>query len=162
MNEPSLLRMSYKSVAVGPLDLPAVCSIVEEAARNNARLDISGGLVFRNAQFLQVLEGPPAAVRAVYERIAEDRRHRAMVRLSSDRAVNRLFTGTWMGLADGEAIPTAFCLRFGFEDFAELDTVIAGQAIGFVRDAIAEFRLDIDTASRPRVLQPVNGRLMLV
>lgn len=162
MTEPSLLRVSYKSVAAGPLDLPAVCAIVREAAANNARLDISGGLVFRNAQFLQILEGPPAAVRAVYERIAYDNRHRAMVQLSSDRAPNRLFEGAWMALSDGNAIPTAFCLRFGFEDFCELDAVIAGQAIGFVRDAIAEFSIDVDTAPPTRSLQPVNGRLVLV
>jgi len=49
--------------------------ILEKSRRNNAQVGVTGALMFNAGHFIQVLEGPPAAVEATFERIQQDDRH---------------------------------------------------------------------------------------
>ena len=71
-----------------------IASILRTSRRNNARDGITGLLYFDGNRFLQVLEGPEAAVEAAYERIRPDVRHRAPVVLSRREVDAREF-GEW-------------------------------------------------------------------
>ncbi len=51
-------------------------SILAKSRENNARDGITGGLLYSNGCFAQVLEGPLDAVGAAFERIQCDQRHR--------------------------------------------------------------------------------------
>ena len=53
----------------------AVAGILAVSKRNNARVGVTGALLFNAGTFAQVLEGPRAAVEATFERIQRDQRH---------------------------------------------------------------------------------------
>lgn len=89
-----LFQLSYISTASPSLILSDVESILEGSRRRNRADDISGLLIFDGKRFLQVLEGPLEKVEAAFSRIALDKRHRALVRLSSRHVETREF-GSW-------------------------------------------------------------------
>jgi len=73
-------------------------------ARNDA-LGISGILLFDGLHFIQVLEGPDAAVDELFESISRDRRHCHVVRLLRDHAPSRRFASAGMELLDLRLYP---------------------------------------------------------
>lgn len=68
--------------------------ILDVARRRNQAVGITGLLYFDGKRFLQVIEGQPAALLDLLERLRKDERHRAMVILS-DREVERREFGEW-------------------------------------------------------------------
>lgn len=74
-----LYRLVYYSrnrIEQDPETLAAsIDEILEASRRNNARVGVTGALMFNAGCFGQVLEGPKAAVEAVFERIQQDERH---------------------------------------------------------------------------------------
>src|SRR5450432_1916144 len=71
----SVFQTFYVSRANLPSDKAAVQSILQISRRNNARVDVTGCLLFSGRCFAQVLEGDQDVVRAVAARIVEDARH---------------------------------------------------------------------------------------
>ena len=70
--------------------------ILAASRRNNAGAGVTGMLLYVEGGFMQVLEGEDAAVSAVYDRIAKDRRHwNTLVLL--DRQAPRAFSEWSMG-----------------------------------------------------------------
>ena len=65
--------------------------ILRSARANNAALGITGALMFYENWFAQVLEGPQAAVRALYETIKADPRHNGVELLHEGGAAHRAF-----------------------------------------------------------------------
>lgn len=85
---------------VSPTQQVDLAAILDLSRRNNRLAQITGLLMFNGKRFLQVLEGPPAAISATYARIAADRRHRAPVLLARKQIAEREF-GDWsMGYQD--------------------------------------------------------------
>jgi hypothetical protein len=90
----SLLQLTYASQPFG-FNGPALAGILLDARRCNARDGITGALICRDDLYLQMLEGPEAAVDAAYRRITKDDRH-LEVRPLSRRTIgqtDRLFAG---------------------------------------------------------------------
>ena len=69
-------------------------SVSYASRARNAAAGVTGILVHKGGNFLQALEGPEDAVRATMERIARDRRHRAIIKLNESFRAERLF-GRW-------------------------------------------------------------------
>ena len=67
--------------------------ILSDARRCNRRDDMTGALICRPDVYLQLLEGPDAAVEAAFSRIAKDDRHVDVVRLSCGPVAERMFPG---------------------------------------------------------------------
>lgn len=92
-----LFRLIYHSrqapTVVADLDFN-VRAIIHAAIRNNREFRLTGVLVTIQSHFLQALEGPEAAVRGAYNRIALDPRHSDIAIISSGLAETRLF-GEW-------------------------------------------------------------------
>ena len=89
-----LHRITYLSSAVEQM-LPAELDAILEVARENNRpREITGLLIYHDAQFLQALEGPGRHVKAVFARIKADRRHTGCLTLESRAVESRLF-GDW-------------------------------------------------------------------
>lgn len=93
-----LFQIIYRSQPFG-YDEAALAGILLDARRCNARDDITGALVCRHDIFVQLLEGPEAAVRATYRRICRDDRHANVVTLASAPIAERMF-GDWAMLHD--------------------------------------------------------------
>ena len=69
-----LLQLVYASRPFG-FDGVTLTAILFDARRCNTRDGITGALICRDDLFLQLLEGPEAAVEAAYARIRADDRH---------------------------------------------------------------------------------------
>lgn len=68
-----------------------VDAIVATAQRVNPTLGLTGLLVWSDARFAQILEGPADALDLIYARLAEDPRHHDLVLLGRWPIVERLF-----------------------------------------------------------------------
>ena len=85
-------QLIYASQPFG-FDEAMLNGILSDARRCNGRDDITGALICRADVYLQLLEGPDAAVDAAFSRIAKDDRHQEVVRLSRAPVSKRLFPG---------------------------------------------------------------------
>ncbi len=85
-----LIQMIYSSKPFG-FDEAILNGILVTARRNNPRDSITGALICRHDLYLQLLEGPRAAVEARYGSIARDDRHLEVVKRVSRPVSERLF-----------------------------------------------------------------------
>lgn len=101
MSEPSetLQRVIYSS-RVTPGGAFQVSEILETSRRNNAALGVTGALLVSGPYFAQVLEGPPAAVEEIFERIQCDARHEQITVLEVASPSARAFGDWTMGFAE--------------------------------------------------------------
>lgn len=75
----------------------AITSILAASQVNNARVDVTGALMFNSGCFAQVLEGPRVAIEDIFERIQQDERHGDVSLLAFDQAPARAFENWSMG-----------------------------------------------------------------
>ncbi len=71
----ALTQVVYVSKARKPFFLDELRELVHQASTNNAQLDVTGMLLYSSGCFMQVLEGEPANVQALFEKISKDSRH---------------------------------------------------------------------------------------
>jgi hypothetical protein len=123
MGEQMLERVIYVSQAASGTHPGDITAIVGAARETNARLEITGGLIFHEGWLVQVLEGPAMTVRDMWTRISRDPRHRNVVFRSRERALCRLFRGQAMALRTGTRLDPAvlhdfdYCSGFPVETF---------------------------------------------
>jgi hypothetical protein len=86
----SVYRLIYVSRPFG-FDTAMLNGILLDARDINSRNDITGALICRADMYLQLLEGPEAAVEATYGRIENDDRHLEVTRLVAGQVADRLF-----------------------------------------------------------------------
>ena len=75
----------------------AVAGLLAVSKRNNARVGVTGALLFNGGSFAQVLEGSRAAVETTFERIQRDPRHSDVAVLQCDPVAARGFPNWSMG-----------------------------------------------------------------
>lgn len=83
-----VIYTSQRSTSLGADD---VFGIVQVSARNNTAADITGFLVYADPVFLQLVEGPGAAIEALLARLRTDARHQAVAVLSDRTTAIRNF-----------------------------------------------------------------------
>lgn len=99
MNQPnsddaSILSLLYVSSATQPFSRDDLVELLRVSRQNNEARGISGMLLHRDGNFIQVLEGPPAAVEERFERIRRDERHAGILVLLRQEIGERQF-GHW-------------------------------------------------------------------
>ena len=97
MLESPMNRLIYASRAVARFDTDALAALLEQSRARNAGVDVTGLLLFAQGSFLQLLEGPPAAVDEIYASIERDDRHDAVRLLCRDPITERRFPDWTMG-----------------------------------------------------------------
>jgi hypothetical protein len=86
----------YASSAKHPFSDRELEVLLARARETNARNDVTGLLIYAKGAFIQVIEGPVAAIDGVCERIAKDARHQILMR--SERQIQtRQFSDWTMG-----------------------------------------------------------------
>ena len=95
-----LLSLIYLSAARVPFSRQDLLELLTLSRENNSKLGITGMLLFKAGNFLQVLEGEEKQVLPLYEKIALDRRHRKLITLSQERCTHRNFPDWSMGFHD--------------------------------------------------------------
>lgn len=88
----SLIQLVYASRPFG-FDTAMLNGILAISRANNERDDLTGALICRADLYLQMLEGPEAAVDATLQRIARDDRHLEVNLLLRQPIEDRLFPG---------------------------------------------------------------------
>ncbi len=107
-----LVRCLYASRAAKPLSAAVLDSILEQSARNNPRLGITGMLCFTNEVFVQVIEGGRDEVCEVFNAIVRDDRH-LQVRLLDFEEISERRFGNWtMGQVNIDNISPALLLKY--------------------------------------------------
>ena len=95
-----MFYLVYVSVAAEKASKDDLLEILARSRTNNAEAGITGMLLYKDGNYMQVLEGEEKAVRDLYARIRRDPRHLGIVTLVEGRRDNRCF-GDWsMGFQD--------------------------------------------------------------
>ena len=102
-DDEQLVQVVYASRARVVCDTAFFKDLLEKARANNASLGVSGMLLYHVGAFLQVLEGPPAVVAALYEKIERDTRHDRVVVLHRADVDARSFAEWSMGLMKSDS-----------------------------------------------------------
>jgi hypothetical protein len=86
-----LVSTIYVSSARRRMSTDEMNELLRIARRNNEQLGITGMLVYRDGNFLQVLEGPAAPVDSVLAKIKLDPRHDGVITMSRKSIEERQF-----------------------------------------------------------------------
>jgi hypothetical protein len=97
-----LYSLAYESQASVPFTEPDLLELLARSRAKNARLGVTGILLYRRGAFLQVLEGPRDQVEALYATISDDPRHHAVDTVLDEERDERRFPDWTMGFADVE------------------------------------------------------------
>jgi hypothetical protein len=108
----------YVSSAVGLFSDEELVELLKKARTNNRSLDITGMLLYKDGNFMQLLEGPKEAVQSLVDKIKLDRRHRGFIALLHEERPEREFSDWEMGFQklDGTAVVDAP----GYSDFLDV------------------------------------------
>lgn len=98
-----LYSLVYVSSAVTLFSPAALVALLDQSRANNTRLGISGMLLYKDGNTMQVLEGERDTVLALFERIAADPRHRGVLRLLEGHVETRQFADWSMAFHDLDA-----------------------------------------------------------
>jgi hypothetical protein len=138
-----LVAAVYVSSAYGMLPEQEILEILRISRLNNERHDITGMLLYRDGNFLQVLEGPAAAVDKALEKIKRDPRHHGVILMSRRSVEERQFADWTMAFRNmsrngaGEEGYSPF-LEPDFEDDEE-----AGEQSQLVYRLLRRFKADM-------------------
>ena len=122
-----LVRLLYASRACDTMTTAGLASIMTQSKANNAKSGITGVLCLSEGIFLQVLEGGRNAVSALYNRIANDARHRDVVLLHYQEINERCFAGWSMGEVNMARLNPAVLLKYS--ETATLDPYAVSGAV---------------------------------
>lgn len=89
-----MIDLIYVSSAVNMMAQDELIEILKKSRENNAKVDVTGMLLYHEGNFMQVLEGEEAAVMALYHKIAQDPRHHMVTRIATRPITKRNF-GEW-------------------------------------------------------------------
>lgn len=80
-----LHALVYVSTAVRPMTLPDIDRLLEVARARNAKLRVTGVLLYDAGHFMQYLEGPAASMTRVYQLIKASSLHHGIIELLRER-----------------------------------------------------------------------------
>ncbi|GAB4547959.1 MAG: BLUF domain-containing protein [Anaerolineales bacterium] len=112
-----MISLIYVSAAKKLLSDDELLDILRVSRKNNAQNEISGMLLYKGGNFMQVLEGPEEKVLQLYETIRKDARHKDARIISKEAIKSRQFEGWEMAFhnLDNPAVKN----EPGFSEFLE-------------------------------------------
>ena len=109
-----LVRLLYASRAAATVNAEALAAILKTSRERNPATGVTGVLCHcaTSQIFMQVLEGGRGAVSTLYNRIAQDPRHREVALLSYEEIGERSFSGWAMGQVSMNRLNPALLLKY--------------------------------------------------
>ena len=95
-----MISLIYVSSALEPFSKAELLALLEISRRNNALLDVTGMLLYKDGNFMQVIEGEEPAVRKLHTKISHNPRHDGLITLLERPIEQRQFTDWSMGFKD--------------------------------------------------------------
>lgn len=102
-----MISIIYISNAAKSLPAEELDEILVSSRQKNARIGVTGMLVYMGGSFIQVLEGEAEDVDPLVSRIAEDLRHRDFVVIARYPVAERQFPDWSMGYRRCDGVPPA-------------------------------------------------------
>ncbi|WP_312948340.1 BLUF domain-containing protein [Agrobacterium sp.] len=154
-----LYRLLYRSEfslkeADGPIE-QQIAAIVASAAQANQRADLTGALIASNCTFIQVLEGPLAALEVTFEKICSDLRHSHVRLVEFAAAEDRVFPEWKMVRVEERSQVLDLCVRLGSEVESRLDVTKTSAIVSLMRSILLNRATAADGVS-PVSLNDVN------
>jgi hypothetical protein len=130
----------YVSSATHQLSRAELDDILESSRVNNSAADISGALLYKGGNVMQVLEGEQSAVKGLYGKICRDPRHNGIISIWEGTQESRQFPRWSMAFGDLDSAETA--ARMGYSDFfdAPLDSTEWGSDLSQLHKLLSTFR----------------------
>lgn len=100
----NLIRLIYASSAVELFTEQELIDLLHKSRSNNQKRNITGMLLYRDGNFLQVLEGPASQIDELYDIIKQDSRHKGILTISRENAKGRIFPDWEMGFHNVENV----------------------------------------------------------
>jgi hypothetical protein len=109
----------FYSTVVEPMSEESLAVLGRECVENDSHVGITGMLLHKNGDFLQVIEGSIPVIRDMYARIVADPRHTNIRKISDRTIAHREFDGPSLGFKNLDALPadTPFSISFSYEAF---------------------------------------------
>ena len=95
-----MFHIIYLSSAVVPFSQADLQSLLGVSRRNNSALGVTGILLYKDGNFLQVIEGEKAVVDELYSKIARDGRHGGIMTFFREEIAEREFPDWSMAFRD--------------------------------------------------------------
>lgn len=112
----------YASSATVPFSRADLTALLEISRRNNVEINVTGMLLYKDGNFLQMLEGEKENVMKLYDKISLDPRHTGVITILDGEEEERQFPEWSMGFRDLNS-PEVLSLP-GYSDF--LNTPFTG------------------------------------
>lgn len=137
-----MIQISYISTATRPMSQEDLEQILITSRENNARLGITGMLLYGNNTFIQILEGEEQAVHKLIARIKKDPRHTDFQVLKQKTVDRREYADWSMGFK--RVAGEEFQAVKGLENLVEKDfnTKFLGSHESIVDSLMEHFRKD--------------------
>ena len=74
--------------------------LLEQAREKNKKIGVTGMLLYKGGNFLQFLEGEQDIVKALFQKIGKDPRHKDIVTIMEDETERRTFESWSMGFVN--------------------------------------------------------------
>jgi len=87
----ALERLVYTSRATDPMGTLELFNLLNRSRQKNARLGITGHLLYADGMFTQCLEGPTASIDILWESLTKDSRHDAITVIDRISVFERRF-----------------------------------------------------------------------
>jgi hypothetical protein len=110
-----LRRVLYVATARKPFTREDLAALLAKSLANNERDDITGMLLYRDSLFIQALEGPPDAIRALLARIRDDSRIISFDPIDDSESRDRVFPDWRMAFRNLD--DPGIAAHPGFSDF---------------------------------------------
>ena len=111
----ALIHLVYISSTVRWPEPGELTELFRTSFLRNSERGITGLLLYRNATFLQLLEGEASSVRSLYADIERDERHTGIIKLVDEPIGQREFE-SWSGSFEHDDVPLDTDVP-GFVDF---------------------------------------------
>lgn len=132
-----LVQLIYVSSATAGFNADAMEQILETSRQRNAARFVTGYLCFNAEYFLQVLEGPAAAVNETFHHIHGDSRHVGVTLLDYSVIGARRFSDWAMGYAGTTRLTRPLLLKYSAGDNFQPAAMSADSALRLMADLAA-------------------------
>ncbi len=92
-----MYSITYVSNATHEFSQSELLMLLEQCRRNNLRTNLTGQLLYKNQEFMQVLEGEEEELKMTFEKIFLDKRHKNILILNEGTIEKREFEDWTMG-----------------------------------------------------------------
>ncbi|MDA7087488.1 BLUF domain-containing protein [Pseudomonas sp. SA3-5] len=127
-----LVRLTYASRASQGVSAELIREILDSSQRNNPGRGLTGILCCNANIFLQALEGPRSEVNALYNRLADDSRHKDLTILDYAEISLRRYCNWSMGWAGAKRVNRELFLKYSARDHFDPFDMSAEQITGLL------------------------------